>query len=159
MNTLLLVGVLFWTPVVSTVSNIGNPTLWIQLGVSEENLPSQDDFLGASLAGILPVLILELLMIVVVKVLSLIGNQYIQFKTKSENEEFVLLWHFAFRLVNLLAIMVSGGLVQLMNEENLKDASEQLVRKICYFHYFILFKKLNAVENRQLGLLPTRIFF
>ena len=139
-NMLLLVAVLFWTPVVTAVSNIGNPALWISAGFSESDIPSDDSFLGGTMMGVLPVIILEALMIVVVYILKIIGAQYIQFKTKSECDEFVLVWHFAFRLVNLLAIMVSGGLVKLLNEENFKDATEQLVstfQKLLF--YFIIY--------------------
>jgi len=45
----------------------------------------------------------------------------IQFKTKSEAEEFVMLWHFLFRLVNVLSIVVSGRIIKTFEDGNVTE--------------------------------------
>ena len=66
-------------------------------------------------------------MLVVVFILDLIASKYIQFKTKSEVEDFVLVYHFLFRVINLLTIFVSGGLSSLLKADDIFVATEEVV--------------------------------
>lgn len=128
MYLLLATSIIFWTPVVSAISTVTDPGFMRKAGISESFIPKEGSELEGLFNGLVPVLLLEALMIVVIFVLDMIAMKYIRFKTKSEAEEFVFLWHFNFRLVNLLALIVAGGLSELWKErENVNEATELLV--------------------------------
>lgn len=59
-------------------------------------------------AGYLPVVFLEALMMILPIVLRFVGKKFIRFKTKSETDKFVFSWHFAYRVANLLIIILKN---------------------------------------------------
>jgi len=125
---MLMVAIIFWTPVVTFISNFGDPETWKSLGVDDRFLPSEDnEYTSNLMEGFVPVIILESLMKILVAIIKAIALQYIQFKTKSEAEEFVMLWHFMFRLINVLSIIVSGGIIKTFEDGNVTENARLFV--------------------------------
>lgn len=104
-EALLFTGTLFWTVIV------GGITLITDIDRLQSILPSwlsteKDSFWYLIIQGYLPVIFLELLMLVVPFVLRLIATKFIRFKTRSEVDKFMFKWHFAYRIANLIIIIV-----------------------------------------------------
>ena len=127
-HLMLMAAIIFWTPVVTFISNFGDTETWKSLGVDDRFLPSADNEYASNLMeGFVPVIILESLMKILVIIIKAIALRYIQFKTKSEAEEFVMLWHFMFRLVNVLSIVVSGGIIKTFEDGNVTENARLFV--------------------------------
>jgi len=104
-DALLFTGTLFWSVVVGTVTVVSD------LDQIKEYLPwwlipQEGTFFYDLVGGYLPVVFLELLMLPVPFVLKIIATRFIRFKTHSEVDQFVYKWHFAYRVANLVIIVV-----------------------------------------------------
>lgn len=104
-EALLFTGTLFWTVIV------GGITLVTDIDRIQPYLPSwlnteEDTFWYLIIQGYLPVIFLELLMLVVPFLLRIIATKFIRFKTHSEVDRFIFKWHFAYRIANLIIIIV-----------------------------------------------------
>jgi hypothetical protein len=104
-EALLFTGTLFWTVIV------GGITLVTDIDRIQPYLPSwlnteEDTFWYLIIQGYLPVIFLELLMLVVPFLLRIIATKFIRFKTHSEVDKFIFKWHFAYRIANLIIIIV-----------------------------------------------------
>ena len=111
-NCLLLVGTLFWAPLVTlitTYSNVDKLSRFLPAWM----MPQPDTFWHAFIEGYFPVLVLETLMVFVVQALGLIAKYYICFKTASESDRFVFQWHFGYRLTNIFVVIISGSLKEI----------------------------------------------
>mmetsp|Transcript_969 Transcript_969/g.1398 ORF Transcript_969/g.1398 Transcript_969/m.1398 type:complete len:478 (+) Transcript_969:82-1515(+) len=111
---LLFTGTLFWSVVVTFITSVSQldklaPYLprWM--------IPEEDSFWYGLLQGYLPVVFLEALMLLQPIVLRFIGINYIRFKSQSEVDQFVFIWHFAYRVANLLIVIVSGSLYETLD--------------------------------------------
>jgi len=149
MYLLLVSSLLFWTTVVATIGTVTEPGSTF---IPESIMPEEGSQLEGLFNGLVPVLLLEALMLAVIFVLDMIAMKYIRFKTKSEAEEFVFLWHFNFRLVNLLALIVAGGVSELWKErEDVTEATELLVDGVADNSQFFL-------DNMIVGAGPEALF-
>ena len=66
-------------------------------------------------AGYLPVVFLEALMMILPIALRFVGKKFIRFKTKSETDKFVFSWHFAYRVSNLIIIILKNQIYEALN--------------------------------------------
>ena len=109
-HALLFTGTLFWSGVITAITSITDFEKIEGRLVPPWLVPDDDSFLYGLFAGYIPILLLELLMIAVTFSLKFIAEHFIRFKTKSEIDNFVFLWHFGYRLANLIIIIVSGSI-------------------------------------------------
>eukprot|EP00586_Coscinodiscus_wailesii_P015502 CAMPEP_0172493356 /NCGR_PEP_ID=MMETSP1066-20121228/24773_1 /TAXON_ID=671091 /ORGANISM="Coscinodiscus wailesii, Strain CCMP2513" /LENGTH=605 /DNA_ID=CAMNT_0013263493 /DNA_START=167 /DNA_END=1984 /DNA_ORIENTATION=- len=107
-DVLLFTGTLFWGGLVTLVTSISNLDSLSKI-IPSWLIPDHGTFLYSLIQGYLPVVVLELFMIIIPFILTFVATNYIRFKVKSEIEKFVFLWHFAYRLANLLVIIISGS--------------------------------------------------
>ncbi len=104
-DALLFTGTLFWSIIVSSVTAISDLDI-IKDRLPESLVPADGTFLYFLVEGYLPVVLLELLMLPVPILLRIIATKFIRFKTHSEIDSFVYKWHFAYRVANLVIIVV-----------------------------------------------------
>lgn len=108
-DALLFTAALFWSVVVTFITSISNLNR-LENVLPSWLIPEEDSFWYGLIQGYVPVLFLEFFMLFVPIVLRIIALKFIRFKTRSEVDKFVFLWHFVFRVCNLLIIMISGSL-------------------------------------------------
>ena len=51
---------------------------------------------------------------ILISILNLVSKRYIRYKTRAECDNFVYKWNFAYRLANILIIILSGSLLTLL---------------------------------------------
>ena len=112
---LLFVGVLFWSVVVTAVSAVTDLNS-IRRILPHWMIPEEDTFWYDLMQGYLPVLLLELLMLLFTILLNFVGKRFIRYKSYSEVHQFVFKWHFAYRTMNLIIIIVRNQLFQIIND-------------------------------------------
>lgn len=113
---ILFTGTLFWFAVVAFVTSLSN----IDQYREQEYLPAwmfpaKDSILYELLEGFVPVVLLELLMLVVPFTLRIIAMRFIRFKTHSEVDQFIFKWHFAYRITNLISIIVRQQILKTLD--------------------------------------------
>ena len=108
-NAMLLIGTLVWSPIVTFVTSYSDIES-LSKYLPPWMIPEQNTFMHAFMEGYLPVLVLEIMMTLVVTSLRMIARYYIRFKTASDNDRFVFLWHFGYRLANIFIVIISSSL-------------------------------------------------
>mmetsp|Transcript_41498 Transcript_41498/g.81344 ORF Transcript_41498/g.81344 Transcript_41498/m.81344 type:complete len:610 (-) Transcript_41498:238-2067(-) len=109
----LVFGVLFWSSVVAFVSKVPERLNPIETGKESALAKVWGNFVRA----VLPVIVSEGLTKIIPKILQKIGRVYIRFKKRSNEDRFVLLWHFIFRLFQILMIIISGTLYDFITKD------------------------------------------
>ena len=163
LDGLLLTGTLFWAGVITAINSISNLSALSNI-LPEWLIPSPDSFLGGLIQGWLPVLLLETIMMVLIYALDLVAKQYIRFKTHSEIDTFVYKWHFAYRLVNMLIIIISGSLLQLVQSAKAdpQEVLQSLAKGISTQSQFFLNNVIVAIGTEtlwELAQMPTMIAY
>eukprot|EP00563_Minutocellus_polymorphus_P011366 CAMPEP_0181061736 /NCGR_PEP_ID=MMETSP1070-20121207/22691_1 /TAXON_ID=265543 /ORGANISM="Minutocellus polymorphus, Strain NH13" /LENGTH=1460 /DNA_ID=CAMNT_0023141733 /DNA_START=161 /DNA_END=4540 /DNA_ORIENTATION=+ len=113
-NAVLLTGVLFWSLVVTAITSISNLDRLAQW-LPGWLIPEPGTFWYGLIQGYLPVVFLEALMLILPIVLQFVGKKYIRFKTKSATDKFVFSWHFAYRVANLIIIILKNQIYEALN--------------------------------------------
>jgi hypothetical protein len=126
-NALLFTGTLFWSAVVVSVTSISNLDKLSQV-LPDWMIPEQGTFWYGLIQGYLPVVILELLMLLIPVILKVIGKKLIRFKSNSELDNFVFVWHFSYRVANLLIIILSGSLLNTF--EDITNSPRTAINKL-----------------------------
>jgi hypothetical protein len=112
---LLFTGTLFWSGLVSIVTLMADFDI-IKDRFPPSLVPEDGTFLYFLVEGYLPVVLLELLMLPVPILLRIIATRFIRFKTHSEIDSFVYKWHFAYRVANLIIIVVRHQVLDTFND-------------------------------------------
>eukprot|EP00555_Chaetoceros_dichaeta_P001918 CAMPEP_0198277244 /NCGR_PEP_ID=MMETSP1447-20131203/65739_1 /TAXON_ID=420782 /ORGANISM="Chaetoceros dichaeta, Strain CCMP1751" /LENGTH=1436 /DNA_ID=CAMNT_0043972247 /DNA_START=89 /DNA_END=4397 /DNA_ORIENTATION=- len=157
---LLFIGTLFWCAVVSAVTSITDLDLIAQY-LPAQLIPGVDTFLYDIIQGFLPVVLLELLMILVTLILEFIARRFIRFKTHSEVDGFVFKWHLAYRVANLVIIIVNRQMLKTVNllRTNPQAAMDSLVTGIAFSSQFFLNNMIVATGTElllELAQIPNR---
>jgi|Transcript_11259 hypothetical protein len=150
-NALLFTGTLFWSAVVVSVTSISNLDKLSQV-LPDWMIPEQGTFWYGLIQGYLPVVILELLMLLIPVILKVIGKKLIRFKSNSELDNFVFVWHFSYRVANLLIIILSGSLLNTFEEvtNSPRDAINKLASGISQQSQFFLNNMIVAAGSENL---------
>lgn len=114
-DALLFTGTLFWSVVVSAITLIADLDI-IKDRLPQALIPEDGTFLYFLVEGYLPVVLLELIMLPVPILLRIIATKFIRFKTHSEIDSFVYKWHFAYRVANLIIIVVRHQVLKTFND-------------------------------------------
>ncbi len=138
-QVMLLTGLLFWSAVVTTVTSISNLDRLSQI-FPQWLIPTPGTFWYGLIQGYLPVILLELLMLIIPLILNVIARSYIRFKTNSEVGTFVLVWHFGFRIANLIIIILKNQFYETVQalRINPEIALQSLARGISVSSQFFL---------------------
>lgn len=119
-EALLFTGTLFWSVVVGTMTSISDLDI-IKDRLPAAFVPEEDSFMYDLVKGYLPVVLLEILMLPVPFLIKMIATRFIRLKSHSEIDQFVYKWHFAYRVANLIIIVVRRQVL------NTKDLVNDLV--------------------------------
>lgn len=119
-EALLFTGTLFWSVVVGTMTSISDLDI-IKDRLPAAFVPEEDSFMYDLVKGYLPVVLLEILMLPVPFLIKMIATKFIRLKSHSEIDQFVYKWHFAYRVANLIIIVVRRQVL------NTKDLVNDLV--------------------------------
>ena len=107
------VGILFWAVPVTFVTSISNLNSILEaVGLQQAN-PSA--FWYGLVAGLLPVIMLAVLMIVLYMVITAAATNLIRYKSWPEVDAFCLYWHMLFQFANLWLILIGGSLFAQIN--------------------------------------------
>lgn len=104
---ILFASSLFWPLIVATVTSMSDLESYKRF-MPEWMIPKEETFWYDLIQGYIPVIFLESVMFFVPIILSFIAKKYIRFKTSTEVDEFVYKWHFAYRIWNLIIIIVKN---------------------------------------------------
>lgn len=153
-DALLFTGTLFWAGVVSTITGFSDIDQLRETipGFPDWLVPKDDSVLSVALQGYLPVVLLELLMLPVPILLKLIATRFIRFKTHSEIDYFVYKWHFAYRVANLIIIIVRHQVLKTFRQilKNPQAAIGFLTSSIASSSQFFLNNMLLAAGTETL---------
>jgi len=114
MNALLFTGTLFWSIAVFPITVISDLER-VKKFLPSWLVPEEETFWYNLVEGYIPVIMLELLMLVVPWILRIIATKYIRFKTHSETDQFIYKWHFAYRVANLIIIVVKHQVMKTLD--------------------------------------------
>ena len=113
---LLFTGTLFWFAVVGFVTSLSNIDQYREKDILPEWMfPEKDSILYDLIEGFVPVVLLELLMLIVPFTLRIVAKKIIRFKTHSEIDQFIYRWHFAYRITNLISIIVRQQILKTLD--------------------------------------------
>ena len=104
---ILLFTSLFWPVLVTAVTSTSDLES-LESIIPDFMIPKEETFWYDLIQGYLPVIFLESLMFFVPIILHIIATKYIRYKTSTEVDEFVYKWHFAYRIWNLVIIIVKN---------------------------------------------------
>jgi len=159
---LLFVGTLFWSVVVSAVTSISDLDLISQY-MPAGLVPDVETFWYDLIQGYLPVVLLEGLMKLLTIILGIIARRFIRFKTNSEVDRFVFKWHLAYRVANLVIIIVNRQLLKTINllRTNPQAAMDSLVTSIAFSSQFFLNNMIVAAGTElllELAQIPKMLY-
>jgi len=161
-DALLFTGTLFWSAVVALF------TAFSDLDAISPYLPDwivpEQEFLYNLMQGYLPVVLLEALMLIVPFILRIVAKNYIRFKTHSEIDIFVYRWHFGYRVMNLIIIIVKNQLFQTFDElrTNPQRAIDTLASGIALSSQFFLNNIIFAIGTEamfELTQIPKMVYY
>jgi hypothetical protein len=91
-------------------------------------------------------------MLLIPVILKVIGKKLIRFKSNSELDNFVFVWHFSYRVANLLIIILSGSLLNTFEEvtNSPRDAINKLASGISQQSQFFLNNMIVAAGSENL---------
>jgi len=115
-------------------------------------VPKEGSFTFNLVEGYLPVIFLELLMLVVPFLLKIIATKFIRFKTHSEVDAWVYRWHFAYRVANLIIIIVKREVIETLRSVivNPKQIIDSLAADVSMSSQFFLNNMLVAAGTETL---------
>jgi len=135
---LLLTGMLFWSFIITGINTISNIDTLDRV-LPSWMIPKPGSFWAGLIQGWLPVVLLEIVMKILISILNLVSKRYIRYKTRAECDNFVYKWNFAYRLANILIIILSGSLLTLLKssatnpQEVLQSFTEGLLSQSQFF--------------------------
>jgi hypothetical protein len=104
-----MAGILFWAVPVSLVTALANLESILE-SLDIEGAIDPNSVLYGLIAGLLPVVALNVLMILLYMGIVAAGTKGIKFKSSSEVDAYTLYWHLLFQFANLWLILIGGSL-------------------------------------------------
>eukprot|EP00612_Vaucheria_litorea_P004970 CAMPEP_0171462576 /NCGR_PEP_ID=MMETSP0945-20130129/6557_1 /TAXON_ID=109269 /ORGANISM="Vaucheria litorea, Strain CCMP2940" /LENGTH=670 /DNA_ID=CAMNT_0011989127 /DNA_START=515 /DNA_END=2527 /DNA_ORIENTATION=- len=153
-NAFWIIAMLFWaipvtfTQAIANLEGIRQSLPWLYI-------PNQEDYLYGVISGYLPVLTLLILMTLLPMAIEYSATKVIRFKSKSEVDNYIFLWHFGFEIANLWLVLIGGSifnqLSSMINEPT--NTLEYIASAVPGASQFFL----NIIINNTLAGLPFEL--